>query len=363
MELRDIQASALIKTEPEDIKMVIKEEPCLETKDCLYSTGSMQSENKDWDTTLDSNELEVSSSEEGQEANEDDIEMIIKEEPPLDIDDYHSNSDLESSESYRNAISRSAVGPSSGKNKYKPRVNARCNVCLKIFTATRSLQKHFKSQHPGVEFEPDYKCKSCDTFFKTLKDMRLHLEVTHTSKNLDKRESMQCNVCKKIFSTISNLRKHVKTFHESSPRPEAEYKCLTNSWINTKNLDKHENARCNVCKKIFSTRGNLSKHFKISHSSGVKLEPDFKCFKCDIFFKTLEDVNQHSKDAHPSQSASKVKLRDQVQIQCNVCNQVYKRFNYLKVHFLKAHPGQELEAQYQCGKCKLFFNKKDYKEH
>lgn len=54
-----------------------------------------------------------------------------------------------------------------------------CNLCSYKTTFSTNLSKHFKSHHPGLELDVKYKCKNCSMFFKTSNEVILHSKIAH----------------------------------------------------------------------------------------------------------------------------------------------------------------------------------------
>lgn len=313
MEFQDSAANIWIKNEID-----IKEEP-LEiedyNRDAVSNSTSLQKDLKDLEATSSSQHSNPFHHPEYLDAVQgpgasffiitelDDVKMTIKEEPPLEIDDNHSSSDLDTSQDSDSTSYQKKLGATSSKDqpknrKSKPR--SRCKLCKKILSTNWNLKLHFKTKHPGLEFDFEYKCHSCDEFLGSKEELLQHSKIAHPEKTNNGRV----------------------------------------------------NARCNVCQGIFSYKSNLVRHFKRDHPIGFELKPDYKCSKCDVFCKTLDDVKIHKIDAHiheePSPETYFKKPRDQrVNARCNGCLQVFNRNCKLKEHFRTKHPGLEFEPDYK----------------
>ena len=141
-----------------------------------------------------------------------------------------------------------------------------------------------------------------------------------------------CDVCKKVFSSKGNLSKHI-----SLHKPRAS---LT----------------CNVCSKSFAERGNLKKHM-IIHD---KMKENYKCSVCHKLFlsnaRLEKHMNFHYKEMTllytctvPAELAvdevcvtPEILLEAKVEYQCPKCNMVFHEYALLrkhrKTHMLKRKP-------------------------
>lgn len=78
-------------------------------------------------------------------------------------------------------------------------VYARCKQCGYKACSKQLLARHFKRQHPDLEFDVEYKCKDCEDYFKTPEDIGHHFIIVHepnfaepiSSRNAGF-EAMQC---------------------------------------------------------------------------------------------------------------------------------------------------------------------------
>ena len=159
-------------------------------------------------------------------------------------------------------------------------------------------------------------------------DSQITLE-TLSKKNI-------CNICKKPFSTLGNMRNHIMTIHQNI-RP---YKC-TYPGCNKKysiesryqvHLRTHIGSKpylCKICSKCFNEKGNLKTHLRF-HS---ELRP-FKCPHCTKCYKT----NGHLKD-HIEIQHNLIKKHC-----CQFCFKKFGRISTLKAH-IRTHTG---EKKFKC---------------
>lgn len=146
------------------------------------------------------------------ESEHDNIIISIKEEPPLEIEDYLHNSGLESSENSNSAKtlqSKSVKPKERGPGKEPSLMMRRCIQCQYETSNLGTMWIHFQKKHPTLKPSEyiDYRCKHCKEYFKTRDDYKKHLN-THRY-----RPHLQCPVCLKQFTKGSTTKKHVARFH------------------------------------------------------------------------------------------------------------------------------------------------------
>ena len=145
-----------------------------------------------------------------------------------------------------------------------------------------------------------------------------------------------CFLCKKSFSTMGNLRNHIMTIHQNQkpfkcPFPNCEKKYSIKSRLQV-HYRTHTGTKpfiCNFCGKAFNEKGNLKTHERF-HS---ELRP-FKCDKCSKTYKTNGHLKDHIEIQH-------LKIR---KFECKYCDKKFGRISTLKAH-IRTHTG---EKNYQC---------------
>lgn len=272
-------------------------------------------------------------------------------------------------------------------------VNARCNVCEKIFVSTRKLRQHFAKRHPGLELNVGYKCRHCDEFFKTIEEVKSHSMLFHEGKrqrqkNIDGK--CRCNVCGQLFTYTYLLHPHFKRYHPDS-QLKFDYKCrhCDEFFETTEELRMHSavvherrdadgieltssvprlkkvfvNFRCKVCEKIFQTNGLLKRHFKKVHPASV-LQVDYKCRGCDEFFPTKIEHMKHFNAVHEGKDGmesvfsvpTNLIRTKPLNARCNLCKLLMLSHYSLARHYRNIHPGLEISAEYKCSDCEQFFS-------
>ena len=116
--------------------------------------------------------------------------------------------------------------------------------------------------------------------FPVLRYLQRHVRLHHNLLEANQtKKKFQCNICKKDFSTKENLKRHFSTVHQSLPNEKCKlcFKVFTDS----KYLKKHmarihlntiERPKCTFCEKEFSSKEYLTKHCNIKHGGQPKEE-------------------------------------------------------------------------------------------
>jgi hypothetical protein len=154
----------------------------------------------------------------------------------------------------------------------------------------------------------------------------------------------ECQICKKTFSTLGNMRSHFLTIHQNY-RPykcefsgcDKRYSILSRYQVHIRTHEGKKPFICQICNKSFNEKGNLKTHLRF-HS---ELRP-FQCPHCTKSYKTNGHLKDHIEIQHK-------KIKKYV---CETCNKKFGRISTLKAH-IKTHTGEKnfkckLEG---CNKC------------
>ena len=113
-----------------------------------------------------------------------------------------------------------------------------------------------------------------------------------------------CDMCHKILSSPGNLSRHLRTVHDEFRDLQLEFKC-------------------DICLKCFSKKGNLNAHKKIHEGKNL-----VKCIKCPKYFASQFSAQRHQK-THQNIKKS---------LECQFCGRVFirkaKYDNHIELHQL-----------------------------
>ena len=113
-------------------------------------------------------------------------------------------------------------------------------ISMRILATASALFAHCSSAHTSQEF---YNCEKCGKALLSFVALERHRERVHAAD--DPGTPHQCDLCKKVFSSQGNLNKHKKKHTDGKAYP------------------------CDKCEKIFPTLDTLKLHQY--HHTGKKL--------------------------------------------------------------------------------------------
>ena len=121
------------------------------------------------------------------------------------------------------------------------------------------MNRHIKTIHEG---EKNFKCQIFDTKLVKKIELKNNLAAVHDLSDVI--------LCEKLFAGKGNLKKDIKTIH-SSKTFDANFDIK--ELKNTRGAV-HEGSKpfkCDLCDKLFATKGKLTLHIKTIHKCTVNL--------------------------------------------------------------------------------------------
>lgn len=205
----------------------------------------------------------------------DENEITIKEEPPLEIDTDKEQEILEENEK-----------EPSNRKKYRKlkdkQITFTCDICQKVFKRNFSLKIHKR-----IHFdEKPFKCELCPMDFNQKSNYTKH-KLIHLNQKPHK-----CTKCDNTFSQKSHLKTHQMLHAAEDLKP---YKC-------------------GHCNSGFSNNNCLMKHVQISHY-GREM---FKCDICDRIFVSKSGIKNHRKNHTMENNKSTRKRLDKFMIESDL---------------------------------------------
>ena len=206
-----------------------------------------------------------------------------------------------------------------------------CKECKQQFFDKAAIVDHNAAYH-GYEF----KCKICESTFKSRSARSSHTEIIH------KDVKHMCERCSKVCKTKPALAEHVKRVHTGGPVFKFPCSQCTKGAQTEKGLETHmeNNHRgkqylCSFCDAAFSTRMLQSHHEKSMHG-----EKNLSCEYCEMKFSMNHTLQRHIKNVH-------VKEKDRI---CPECGQKFFNLDTYRCH-VNRHKNIRPFACEVCGQC------------
>ncbi|XP_040177167.1 gastrula zinc finger protein XlCGF57.1-like [Rana temporaria] len=205
-----------------------------------------------------------------------------------------------------------------------------CSECGKSFGEKAVLIQHLRVH---TEERP-FSCPECGQGYKQRAHLTSHLTV-HSSEKL-----FSCSECGKCFK-----RKDSLTVHQRNHTGKKQHTCtecgksFTRRGILIKHQRTHTDDRpfcCTECGKLFKQKFCLDQHWKIHIH-------DFSCSVCKLMFKTRLELTKH----YGKNCSKKV-------FPCSECEKFFGSKSHLVTH-LRVHTG---EKPFSCSECEKCFKEK-----
>ncbi|XP_055643325.1 zinc finger protein 271-like [Toxorhynchites rutilus septentrionalis] len=230
-------------------------------------------------------------------------------------------------------------------NRYNKKMRT-CACCHLVLHSIRRKRQH-EQLHKTLPADHEIKCCGCDQIVP-FKQLGMHSDSVHKRVDQIHRTSFVCEVCFLDCKFKQRLESHqakhdffhIKTQLTNSKQPEASFN------VTSAKIDGKHRFICDICRKDFSTKGNLKSH-RLLHDASNK---SFKCTICERDFSKKSNFKVHMLRAHSAESS----------FCCTVCNKSFKCSTNLKTH-MRVHTK---ERPYFCTFCsKTFAHLSDKRRH
>jgi len=168
-----------------------------------------------------------------------------------------------------------------------------CPHCDKTFINTRLLNAHV-ALHLYDDKEPDVECDICKKLYKSEAKMLMHKNIRHSG------ETFMCELCSKIFESRGGLSSHMKSHIPDEERERVQCE-LCSHWLQKgmsykSHMRKHKSGpqKCTICDKELKNPNCLRAHMTTVHNDDKK----YKCKICDKAFHNKKKLVEHEAANH-----------------------------------------------------------------
>ena len=305
-----------------------------------------------------------------------------------------------------------------------------CDMCNENYSDKSNFMEHFEVVHQVVkprinnteglcdlkpkkiESKKNVNCQLCNKSYKAKKYLRVHMKRKHqepikivepqpkkfkSQENSLKERKVQCLVCECYFFNQSSLTKHQKRFREKSCKDAQSYKqkLQEKAEIEGDKENKIEKLPCEVCNKVYGSKGSLVVHMKREHKAfyqetrNKKAEIESQVFKEvpiveDNYFRDNETSNtlicklcnkssaridgstqsqaQFANMKNHLMKKHKIVIsKNALKQKCNLCELDFSSYAKLSVHVDESH---KVDEKYKCDKCEgIYDSKNDWYHH
>lgn len=203
-----------------------------------------------------------------------------------------SLSEDETDETEADAVNHSTTIINDRKTMYRQAKNKpqnKCRLCRQNFESKNALTHHLDSYH-AKGITKIFNCYLCKKAFTKKRYFVLHMNSVHVSA---KRFSCSFAACSKSYRGKTALKRHTNAKHTK----EIVFICTQcpKEFYRRCDLDVHLKSthnRCNLCKKLFSSKPLLKKHIALCRT-GFKCPMCSKKFASNVALKIHMNVKQN----------------------------------------------------------------------
>ena len=216
-----------------------------------------------------------------------------------------------------------------------------CHLCDKVYKDNSGVNRHIRHNHK--ENIVKSLCDICKREFKSKDHLREHLKVHENG-------TYKCDFCPEIFKVKSYLKRHTRDWHlKERNKCDICGKEVLNLWFHNRRHKKDLKVlhSCDLCKKKFTEKSNLSRHRKTHESTNILTCPHclrnysdlkkhlrthdsnrkFDCDKCDKSYLNRSTLILHSR----------IHADFQETFPCDMCEKIYKTKETLRFHMRMIH--------------------------
>ena len=190
-------------------------------------------------------------------------------------------------------------------------------------------------------------------------------EYVSAKKAINESAELTCCFCNKMFTNKTNRKRHEVAVHQHL----GKFSCgkCSMKYINQTDLNYHlevehmegtQKMECDECEKVFKTEKTLLQHKRYAHAS----KEEYSCDKCDKTFTLKPSLVRHRREKHSEHKVNwnQVELGENLNPQCDICGNFFKRESNLKIHRKTVHGSKDvsLDSSHTCHNCKKVFSSK-----
>jgi len=170
--------------------------------------------------------------------------------------------------------------------------------CFAVFRTKQSLGEHLKQKHLLAEGKKPIECKVCKIWFFSKNYLKIHIKNQHGIK-IKNKISVECEFCTETFESKAKLCHHTKENHKEAI--ECRLKPCYLYFKSKEEMEKHfTNAhviKCKICNSCFSSKTSYTYHLKKLH-----LENRCKFHNCSFYGESKDELEKHLKEKHSQKS-------------------------------------------------------------